>query len=151
MRQTSMLFENPMECAVSSGTSGPCCAFRSLEEYDVTNTHDPIDWWNWAMIASLGLAVACALWLTPAQAHDWYPKECCHDNDCAPVESLARTSTLALSSELPSTVVTTKHGSAVVPPNLPRRESKDHRMHACMNPGPMGKMQLICIFTPPTL
>src|SRR5262245_35964782 len=107
-----------------------------------------IDWWNRALTALLGLAVACAL---PAQAHDWYPKECCHDNDCAPVESIARSNTLAASSELPTTVVTTKHGTAMIPPNLQRRESKDNRMHACMNPGPMGKMQLICIFTPPTL
>src|SRR5262245_43060414 len=108
------------------------------------------DRWNRAVIVLFGLAVACAMF-APAQAHDWYPKECCHDNDCAPVESVARTSSLAASSELPSTVVTTKHGTAVLPPNLPRRESKDNRMHACMNPGPMGKMQLICIFTPPTL
>ena len=105
---------------------------------------------NLAVIVLLGLAVASAVF-APAQAHDWYPKECCHDNDCAPVESIARTSSRAASSELPSTVVTTKHGTAVLPPNLPRRESKDNRMHACMNPGPMGRMQLICIFTPPTL
>jgi len=117
----------------------------------VTNTHDPIHRWNCGAIVLLGFAVACAFWFTPAQAHDWYPKECCHDNDCAPVESTARTSSLAASSELPSTLVTTKHGTAVIPPNLPRRESKDNRMHACMSPGPMGKMQLICIFTPPTL
>ena len=116
----------------------------------MTHAYGLIDWWNWAVIALLGLAVACVL-LTPAQAHDWYPRECCHDNDCAPVESVARISSLATSSQLPSTVVTTKHGTAVVPPNLPRRESKDNRMHACMNPGPMGKMQLICLFTPPTL
>lgn len=115
----------------------------------MTNRRDPIDRWNHAVIALLGLAVACALF-TPAQAHDWYPKECCHDNDCAPVES-TRTALLAASPELPSTIVTTKHGTAVAPPNLPRRESKDNRMHACMNPGPMGKMQLICIFTPPAL
>jgi len=115
------------------------------------NTRERIDRLDWAAIALLGVAVACAFWFTPAQAHDWYPKECCHDNDCAPVESIARTSTLAAASELPRTLVTTKHGTAVIPPNLPRRESKDNRMHACMSHGPMGKMQLICIFTPPTL
>jgi hypothetical protein len=117
----------------------------------VTNSHNRIHWRNWAAVAPLGLAFACVFWFTPAQAHDWYPKECCHDNDCAPVESLSRSSSLAASSELPNMVVTTRHGTAIVPPNLPRRASKDNRMHACMNPGPMGRMQVICIFTPPTL
>jgi hypothetical protein len=123
----------------------------AFEECDVTNTHEPIDWQSWAIIALLGLALAGAFWLPSAEAHDWYPKECCHENDCAPVEHVTRTSSLAASSELPSMVVTTRHGTAVIPPNLPRRESKDNRMHACMSSGPMGKMQLICIFTPPTL
>ena len=117
----------------------------------MTNAYDPIDWWSWVIVQSLGLAVACALWFTPAQAHDWYPKECCHETDCAPVDSVSRTGPAGNSPQLPSMVVTTKHGVAVVPPNIPRRESKDNRMHACMNPGPMGKMQLICIFTPPAL
>ena len=45
-------------------------------------------------------------------------------------------------------LVTTKHGSVVVPANFPRRESKDNRMHACMRPAPSGGMRLICIFMP---
>jgi hypothetical protein len=48
-------------------------------------------------------------------------------------------------------IVTTKHGTVVVPSNFPRRESKDHRMHACMMPGAGGQMQLICIFMPPSM
>src|SRR5262245_56392947 len=36
-------------CTVRSGTSRRCCAFPALEEYDVTNTHDPIDRPNWAV------------------------------------------------------------------------------------------------------
>jgi hypothetical protein len=47
-------------------------------------------------------------------------------------------------------MVTTKHGKALVPASFPRRESKDHRMHACMMPGEGGKMRLICIFMPPS-
>src|SRR4030095_9208765 len=34
--------------------------------------------------------LASSLCLTPARAHDWYPRECCHDTDCAPVESILR-------------------------------------------------------------
>ena len=48
-------------------------------------------------------------------------------------------------------IVTTKHGTVLVPANFPRRESKDHRMHACMMPGAGGQMQLICIFMPPSM
>ena len=48
-------------------------------------------------------------------------------------------------------IVTTKHGTVVVPGDFPRRESKDHRMHACMMPGTSGQMQLICIFMPPSM
>jgi hypothetical protein len=53
--------------------------------------------------------------------------------------------------------VTTKHGNVVVPADFPRRESKDHRMHACMRPsGPASTdqarpMRLICIFMPPAM
>jgi acyl CoA:acetate/3-ketoacid CoA transferase beta subunit len=47
-------------------------------------------------------------------------------------------------------LVTTKHGSVIVPANFPRRESKDSRMHACMRPTD-GGMRLICIFMPPAM
>jgi hypothetical protein len=50
-----------------------------------------------------------------------------------------------------SMLVTTKHGSVLVPANFPRRESKDARMHACMRPGEGGAMRLICIFLPPAM
>ena len=46
-------------------------------------------------------------------------------------------------------LVTTKHGSVVVPANFPRRESKDNQMHACMRPNPTAACACICIFLPP--
>ena len=58
-------------------------------------------------------------------------------------------STPAQADTLGGMLVTTKHGSVVVPANFPRRESKDNRMHACMRPNPGGGMRLICIFLPP--
>jgi hypothetical protein len=79
----------------------------------------------------------------PARAHDWYPIECCHGMDCAPVEYVDGVSDQGL-------VVTTKHGTTTVPSTFPRRESKDHRMHVCMRPGGQGgAMRPICIFLPP--
>lgn len=50
----------------------------------------------------------------------------------------------------PTMMVTTKHGRVLVPGSFPRRESKDHRMHACMLPGEGGRMHLICLFMPPS-
>ena len=96
---------------------------------------------------------------TPAAAHDWYPMECCHEMDCAPVDHAEIVPTPTTGDRKgvdtvspPATmIVTTKHGTVVVPGDFPRRESKDHRMHACMMPGAGGQMQLICIFMPPAM
>jgi len=92
--------------------------------------------------------------------------------DCAPVEKVEMLSQPTIASMLAapaqaapgaaaagakeaglagSMVVTTMHGSVLVPANFPRRESKDHRMHACMRPGDGGTMRLICIFLPPAM
>jgi anti-sigma factor RsiW len=87
--------------------------------------------------------------------------------DCAPVEKVEMLSPSTIASILPapaqaapgamagsmpgSMVVTTMHGSVLVPANFPRRESKDNRMHACMRPGDGGAMRLICIFLPPAM
>jgi hypothetical protein len=78
---------------------------------------------------------------TPAAAHDWYPWDCCSGLDCAPVERAE----LLPNAEL---LVTSKHGTAVVPASFPRRESKDNRMHVCMRKGSNG-MAPICLFLPP--
>ena len=100
--------------------------------------------------------LAFLLAATPAAAHDWYPMECCHEMDCAPVDRTEIVPTPTSDSQSaaagqPAMIVTTKHGTVLVPSNFPRRESKDHRMHACMLPGADGKMQLICIFMPPAM
>ena len=101
--------------------------------------------------------LAFLLTATPAAAHDWYPQECCHEMDCAPVDrtDIVPTPTTAPAGGVAigptAMVVTTKHGTALVPADFPRRESKDHRMHACMIPGVDGRMQLICLFMPPAM
>jgi hypothetical protein len=107
------------------------------------------------------LLAAALMAATPAAAHDWYPMECCSSMDCAPVEKVemlpgpaiaSMLSTPAQADALGAMLVTTKHGSVVVPANFPRRESKDNRMHACMRPNPGGNgMRLICIFLPPAI
>lgn len=51
-------------------------------------------------------AVAVPLTVT---AHEWYPLECCHEHDCAPVEKVERVEALK------GRWMTTKHGRVFVP------------------------------------
>ena len=64
--------------------------------------------------------------------------------DCAPVER-------AEVQEGANLLVTSKHGTGIVPATMPRRESKDHRMHVCMRPSSDGQMRIICVFLPPAI
>ena len=53
-----------------------------------------------------------------ASAHDWYPHECCHDKDCAPVESM--TLITPAGGGAPYMVVASKHGKAILTsPSVP--------------------------------
>ncbi len=92
---------------------------------------------------------------TTAAAHDWYPMECCSGMDCAPVEKVEivpmQSAGIMGTQTLPGTMlITTKHGSVIVPANFPRRESKDNRMHACIRSSAGGNVRLICLFMPPS-
>jgi hypothetical protein len=110
---------------------------------------------KWFLAELVALVASAA----PAAAHDWYPLECCHAMDCAPVEQVevlagpvvaSIIGSPAIASPPGAMLVTTKHGRVLVPPNFPRRDSRDHQMHACMRPGEGGSMRLICIFIPPS-
>ena len=81
-----------------------------------------------------------ALWATGAQAHSWYPRECCSGHDCAAVISVKVLGDGTL-------VVRTQHGEAHVPATLPRRDSPDGQMHACIN----SSGTLLCVFYPPAI
>jgi hypothetical protein len=99
------------------------------------------------LIALSLLGSTSLFWRPLAWAHGWYPKDCCQDNDCGPVESLVRL--VPTGGGVPQLVVTSKHGKAIVPHNFPLRESKDGRMHVCMQHDPWGEMRVICLFVPP--
>lgn len=80
-----------------------------------------------------------------ATAHSWYPTECCHNDDCAPVDRVDNSNGNAM-------VVTTRHGTATVPETLTRRESRDEKMHVCMRPSVFNsQMRVLCIFVPPAI
>ena len=90
------------------------------------------------------------------RAHDWYPKECCGGHDCAPatIEQIPVTSALAqqLQTTLPSAMmITTKHGTVVVPSGFRARESKDGRAHACIIKVGFGQARLMCLWLPPSI
>ena len=99
------------------------------------------------------LLALSALWGTasfshePAHAHSWYPKDCCHDEDCAPVESVVRI--IPTGGGTPQLIVTTKRGTTLVPLDFPVRESKDSRMHICVRADPYGGKDVMCLFMPP--
>ena len=102
------------------------------------------------ILVSLSVLTSAALfWSVPARAHDWYPMECCHATDCAPVEKTAWL--VPTSGAARQLIVTSKHGTAIVPQTLPVRESRDNRMHVCMRPSLYGGMGVICLFVPPAM
>lgn len=113
--------------------------------------------------------IALLAWVVPAWAHSdghqLYDADCCNMVDCAPVEKVEIIETqkfvaagLGFSGKLkmPSQmVVTTRHGTVVVPEDFTgkaRRQSRDNRMHACIRQScsAVGCVkQLICLYEPP--
>ena len=91
-----------------------------------------------------------------ALAHSWYPIECCSANDCAPadkVESVQQFNAgifgTPAHASTPLMLITTKHGSVIVPPDFPRRDSPDGKTHVCMRRTSDGSMRLLCVYIPP--
>lgn len=97
------------------------------------------NWLSPALVAGFVVLATQKTW-----AHDWYPFECCHEHDCAPVDDIVKLSDNSLR-------VTSRMGSTVVPASFPTRDSHDHRMHVCMQPDGLGGMRPICVFIPPML
>jgi hypothetical protein len=123
----------------------------------MSKTALPIAWLLSAVAAFAPVTPVSLTFTDPAFAHDWYPMECCHGMDCAPVDKVevlpgAAMATFGLAPQTgPSEMlVTTRHGTVLVPADFPRRESKDNRMHVCMRPTGNGGMRLLCIFMPPS-
>jgi hypothetical protein len=87
---------------------------------------------------------------TSAYSHDWYPHDCCHDKDCSPVDSV--TWFVPPGGGKPLMIVASKHGVGVVLDNVSLRESKDSRMHVCLqkpSSDPFDDSSIICLFIPP--
>lgn len=74
---------------------------------------------NSVIAACIATSLSAPWWRAPAYAHSWYPPECCSGQDCAPVESM--TWLVLAGGELPQLVVTSKHGTVIVPHDFPVR------------------------------
>ena len=125
-------------------------------------------WSLWGSVFIISLLLSA-----PVRAHSWYPQECCSGVDCdvATAEILTGPQiaklfggTSANANPLGNMVVTNKHGTVIVPPNFPRRASKDGKLHACIAKSdgtklhgdaegrlPFGTPYLRCIFLPPAM
>ena len=78
-----------------------------------------------------------------APAHEWYPLECCSDQDCAPADSVERR-------DDGSYVVVSRGMSAVIPANYSNwRKSPDGRIHVCIRRLRSGAEYLVCAFRGP--
>lgn len=95
------------------------------------------------------LAVIFGWQAKPANAHSWYPRECCHDTDCAPVDSAVWL--IPAGGGSPQLRVTSKYGTLIIPDGFPARESKDGRMHVCVGYDAFGDKTVLCFFTPPIM
>src|SRR6266849_1927811 len=69
--------------------------------------------------------IAATLVVSGAAAHDWYPRECCSNVDCALVQRVE---------PLPngSLRLTSRVGTTDVPASFRRQPSPDDQMHICM-------------------
>ena len=120
---------------------------------------------DWALGTGALVVIFTIVLTLAAKAHDWYPHECCHQQDCAPATHVEVVPTQSLVAagmifgpplKLPSQlVITTKWGKVIVPENFGtekgqtwrRRPSPDGQWHACIQTF-TGKPTLICLFDP---
>jgi hypothetical protein len=77
---------------------------------------------NVGVLLLLFIGATITLWvgIRSADAHDWYPMECCHGMDCAIVDKVEVLTPVSANAPL-AMVAITKYGSVEVPLNFPRR------------------------------
>lgn len=94
-------------------------------------------------IAAFALTTGLLSMPAGGQAHDWYPRECCSEQDCAPADTVVRR-------EDGSYFVTARGMSAEIPPNYPKwGRSPDGRIHVCIRRMRSGAEYLVCAFRGP--
>lgn len=90
-------------------------------------------------LAVLALAL---LALTPAaQAHSWYPKECCSDHDCMPADGMSTDVRGDLSVHVGNRRVWVPKGFSIQP-------SRDNQIHICFHLDEHNFLMPLCLFVP---
>src|SRR5262245_57555819 len=104
--------------------------------------------WRDALKHAFLLAVFYAMGVTSAvEAHSWYPKECCSNQDCMPADDIS-------SDEAGNRIVTVGHYRIPIPDRMLARSSPDNRIHICFRPGSRELHgdspipQVFCVFLP---
>jgi hypothetical protein len=94
-------------------------------------------------IVAVAVSAGLLLGAPGAAAHDWYPRECCSDRDCAPADTVERR-------DDGSYLVTARGLSAVIPADYAKwRSSPDGRLHVCIRKLRSGAEYLVCAFRGP--
>jgi hypothetical protein len=100
-----------------------------------------IAWQNRLFIACASLLLGLCMYsctMTPAPAHSWYERDCCHDKDCHPIASCAEIKELPDGSYVWNGITFAKAS---------RRVSHDNSCHVCVMEG-MPLHYGICIYIP---
>lgn len=80
--------------------------------------------------------------VTPeAQAHSWYPMECCSKRDCMPADRVERDARGDMQ-------VTVGHRRIWVPQGFAVRPSVDNRIHICFHLDDHKFLMPLCLFMP---
>lgn len=97
---------------------------------------------SWRGATAIGVsAVIAVLSPRPVEAHQWYPKTCCNDQDCFAAERVTRLDDGGL--EIRAGPV-----RVIVPPGFEAQASQDNQVHVCVWRDGMGKYHARCLFLP---
>ncbi len=77
----------------------------------------------------------------PVMAHSWYPRACCNDLDCTPVDRVEHLPEGGMR-------LTAGHIEVIVPPGFPVMQSADARVHVCTYRNMAGQYLPRCVFLP---
>lgn len=76
-----------------------------------------------------------------ATAHSWYPRTCCNELDCSPVDRIERLAGGGMR-------LTVGHFEVLVPAGFPSMPSQDNRVHVCVYRNMQGQYLPRCLFMP---
>jgi len=87
------------------------------------------------------IATTLGFFATQAKSHGWYDKDCCSEQDCAPV--------LSYKDNYNSTItLTSKYGTVTIDKSFPKKPSLDNQEHICMRTNEDGIPFVICYYVP---